>query len=71
MANGRLPTEESGASRTGRAGADGAHLGRAGRGGAREADRRRRRPQAASLSLFEWALSVEQEREEDLVGAGR
>ena len=32
---------------------------------------RRRRPQPASLSLFEWALSVEQEREEELVGADR
>ena len=32
---------------------------------------RRKQPQPASLSLFEWALSVEQEREEELVGAGR
>ena len=33
--------------------------------------RRRKPPQPASLSLFEWALSVEQEREEELVGADR
>ena len=32
---------------------------------------RRKPPQPASLSLFEWALSVEQEREEELVGADR
>ncbi len=32
---------------------------------------RRKQPQPASLSLFEWALSVEQEREEELVGADR
>ena len=32
---------------------------------------RRKPPRPASLSLFEWALSVEQEREEELVDAGR
>ena len=30
---------------------------------------RGRKPQA--LSMFEWALSLEQEREEEIVGAGR
>ena len=29
------------------------------------------KPQPATLSMFEWALTVEQEREEELVGAGR
>ena len=32
---------------------------------------RKRKPQSATLSMFEWALTVEQEREEELVGAGR
>ena len=30
-----------------------------------------RKAQSATLSMFEWALTVEQEREEELVGAGR
>ena len=34
-------------------------------------NRRRKRPQPASLSLFEWAVNVEEEREEELVGADR
>ena len=29
------------------------------------------KPQPATLSMFEWALTVEQEREEKPVGAGR
>ena len=33
--------------------------------------RRGRKPQPASLSMFEWALTLEQEREEVPVGAGR
>ena len=32
---------------------------------------RRRKPQPATLSMFEWAMSMEQEREEEPVGAGR
>ena len=32
---------------------------------------RKRMPQPAAASLFEWALTVEQEREAELVGAGR
>ena len=32
---------------------------------------RGRKPQPAATSLFEWALSLEQEREAELVGAGR
>ena len=32
---------------------------------------RGRKPQPATPSLFDWALSLEQEREEELVGAGR
>ena len=32
---------------------------------------RSRKPQPAPTSLFEWALSLEQEREAELVGAGR
>ena len=32
---------------------------------------RSRKPQPASLSMFEWALSVELEREAEPVGAGR
>ncbi len=32
---------------------------------------RGRKPQPAATSLFEWALEMEQEREEELVGAGR
>ena len=32
---------------------------------------RKRKAQPATLSMFEWALTVEQEREEELVGAGR
>ena len=32
---------------------------------------RRRKPKGSSPSLFDWALSLEQEREEELVGAGR
>ena len=34
-------------------------------------DSRGRKPQPAAASLFEWALTVEQEREEEPVGAGR
>ena len=30
-----------------------------------------RKPQPATASLFDWALSLEQEREEEPVGAGR
>ena len=33
--------------------------------------RRRSRTQPASASLFEWALTLEQEREAEPVGAGR
>ena len=32
---------------------------------------RKRKPQPATLSMFEWAFSLEKEREEKLVGAGR
>ena len=32
---------------------------------------RSRKPQPASLSMFEWALGMERERTEELVGAGR
>ena len=32
---------------------------------------RSRKPQPTTASLFEWALNLEQEREEELVGAGR
>ena len=32
---------------------------------------RGRKPQPATLSMFEWALTVEQEREKESVGAGR
>ena len=32
---------------------------------------RRRKPQPATLSMFEWALTLEQEREAEPVGAGR
>ena len=32
---------------------------------------RNRKPQPATLSMFEWAMSMEQEREEEPVGAGR
>ena len=32
---------------------------------------RNRKPQPAAASLFEWALEMEQEREEEPVGAGR
>ena len=32
---------------------------------------RSRKPKGSSPSLFDWALSLEQEREEELVGAGR
>ena len=32
---------------------------------------RKQKPQSATLSMFEWALTVEQEREEEPVGAGR
>ena len=32
---------------------------------------RGRKPQPAATSLFEWALTVEQEREAEPVGAGR
>ena len=34
-------------------------------------NRRRKRPQPASLSLFEWVVNAEEEREEELVGADR
>ena len=34
-------------------------------------NRRRKRPQPASLSLFEWAVNAEEEREAELVGADR
>ena len=30
-----------------------------------------RKPKGSSPSLFDWALSLEHEREEELVGAGR
>ena len=33
--------------------------------------KRNRKPQPATLSMFEWAMSMEQEREEESVGAGR
>ena len=33
--------------------------------------RRSRKPKPASTSLFEWALGMEREREEEPVGAGR
>ena len=32
---------------------------------------RRRKPQPATLSMFEWAMTLEQQREEEPVGAGR
>ena len=32
---------------------------------------RSRKPQPATPSLFDWALELEQEREEEPVGAGR
>ena len=32
---------------------------------------RGRKPQPATASLFDWALALEQEREEEMVGAGR
>ncbi len=32
--------------------------------------RRRRKPQPATISMFEWALTLEQEREAEPVGAG-
>ena len=32
---------------------------------------RSRKPQPSSPSLFDWALTLEQEREEETVGAGR
>ena len=32
---------------------------------------RSRKPQPSSPSLFDWALELEQEREEETVGAGR
>ena len=32
---------------------------------------RSRKPQPATLSMFKWALTLEQEREKELVGAGR
>ena len=32
---------------------------------------RKRKPQPATLSMFEWALELEQEREAEPVGAGR
>ena len=32
---------------------------------------RKRKAQPVTLSMFEWTLTVEQEREEELVGAGR
>ena len=32
---------------------------------------RRRKPKAAAVSLFEWAMELEQEREKQPVGAGR
>ena len=33
--------------------------------------RRRRKPQPASISMFEWAMTLEQAREKETVGAGR
>ena len=33
--------------------------------------RRNRKPQPATLSMFEWAMTQEQQREEEPVGAGR
>ena len=32
---------------------------------------RSRKPQPASMSMFEWALELEQQRENETVGAGR
>ena len=32
---------------------------------------RSHKPQPASLSMFEWALGMEREREVEMVGAGR
>ena len=32
---------------------------------------RRRKPQPASMSMFEWAMTLEQQREKETVGAGR
>ena len=36
-----------------------------------EPNGRKQKPQPATLSMFEWALTVEQEREKEPVGAGR
>ena len=33
--------------------------------------KRNRKPQPATLSMFEWAMTQEQQREEEPVGAGR
>ena len=33
--------------------------------------KRNRKPQPATLSMFEWAMTLEQQREEEPVGAGR
>ena len=33
--------------------------------------RRSRKSQPASMSMFEWALELEQEREKETIGAGR
>ena len=33
--------------------------------------RRRKKAQPASLSMFEWAMTLEQQSEEEPVGAGR
>ena len=32
---------------------------------------RRRKPQPATISMFEWALTLEKAREKEMVGAGR
>ena len=33
--------------------------------------KRNRKPQPATLSMFEWAMTQEEQREEEPVGAGR
>ena len=33
--------------------------------------RRKSKPQPATLSMFEWAMTLEQQREQEPVGAGR
>ena len=41
------------------------------KGRSRKPKGRSRKPKPASTSLFEWAFSLEKEREAELVGAGR